>query len=89
MSTPDLSIVIVAWNVRDLVLRADTVRAVERGQFHVAAVRTVDDALELITGEPAGERHSDGSYPEESLNGRVNARLAAYAEVARRFGGRD
>src|SRR5690606_32135103 len=39
-------VIIPEANVRDLMLRADVVRAVEKGRFHVAAVRTVDDAIE-------------------------------------------
>jgi len=76
-------------NVRDLVLREDVVEAVRKGQFHVAAIQTLDDALELLTGQPAGRRSGPlAPFPEASLNGRVDARLRAYAEAASRFGGR-
>ena len=43
-------------NVKNLMLRREVVEAVEAGRFHVWAVSTVDEALELLTGRPAGER---------------------------------
>ena len=66
-------------------LRADVVEAAERGLFHVWPVATVDEAVELLTGVPAGEREADGRYPEGTVNRRVDDRLAAFAEKARSF----
>ena len=37
-------------------LRADVVAATDEGKFQVHAVRTIDQAIELLTGVPAGER---------------------------------
>jgi hypothetical protein len=37
-------------------------------------------------GVPAGEPGADGAYAEASLHGRVHARIAAYAALARNFG---
>ncbi len=76
---------IPAANVKHLMLRADVVEAAEAGRFHVWAVETVDEAIELLTGVPAGERAADGRYPEGTVNRRVDDRLAAFAEKARSF----
>lgn len=59
-------------NVRNLVLRQDVIDAVERGQFHVWAVKHVDDAMELTTGIPAGSVDQPAS-----VHGRVAERLRA------------
>jgi hypothetical protein len=67
-------------------LRADVVEAAEKGLFHVWPIETVDEAVELLTGVPAGERDGEGRYPEGSVNRRVDDRLAALAEKARSFG---
>jgi hypothetical protein len=48
-------------------LRTDVVEACEAGEFHVYAVATVQEALEVLTGRPAGVRDADGDYPEGSL----------------------
>jgi hypothetical protein len=49
-------------------------------------IETVDEAVELLTGVPAGEKDADGRYPEGSVNRRVDDRLATFAEKARSFG---
>ena len=54
-------------NVGDLMLRPDVVKACRDGRFHVYAVDNVRQALELLTGRPAGEGGEDGSYPEGTL----------------------
>jgi len=51
-------VIIPATNVRHLMLKQDVVEAVEAGQFHVWAVRTIDDGLALLTGIPADRVHS-------------------------------
>ena len=84
--TGDQGVLIPASNVKHLMLRADVVEAAEKGQFHVWPIETVDEAVELLTGVPAGERGADGRYPEGSVNRRVDDRLAAFAEKARNFG---
>lgn len=54
-------------NVRDLMLCDEVVEACAEGRFHVHAVETIHQALELLTGVPAGERDETGRYPEGSL----------------------
>ena len=44
------------------------------------AVTSIDEGIELLTGVPAGQARDDGTYPPESVHGRVQARLATYAE---------
>ncbi len=41
-------------NLRHLVLRDDVNAAIAAGQFHIGPVASVDDAIELFTGLPAG-----------------------------------
>jgi hypothetical protein len=72
--------------VKHLMLRADVVEAAEKGLFHVWPIATVDEAVELLTGLPAGERDASGRYPEGSVNRRVDDRIGAFAERARNFG---
>ncbi|WP_054774729.1 hypothetical protein [Methylogaea oryzae] len=62
-------------------LRQDVVDACRDGRFCVYAVDTVDQALALLMGMPAGERDDSGAYPENSVNGKVEARLLAFAAI--------
>jgi len=45
----------------------------------------VDEGIEVLTGVPAGKRGAKGRYPRNSINGRVQQRLDAFAEAARAF----
>ena len=72
-------------NVKNLMLRHDVVAAVEAGRFHVYAVEQVDEALELLTGKPAGGRDQAGRFAYGSINALVEARLVSFAEAARSF----
>lgn len=74
-------VLIPAANVQHLMLRADVIEACAAGRFAVYAIGDIDAALELLTGQTAGTRDADGSFPADSLNGRVEARLRAFARV--------
>jgi predicted ATP-dependent protease len=80
-------VLIPAANVKDLMLRHEVVEAATRGEFHLYPIETVDQGLTLLTGLPAGERDAAGAFPEGSLNARVEARLASFAQKARAFRG--
>lgn len=77
--TGDQGVIIPARNTKHLALRREVVEAVESGKFAVYAVNTVEEALELVTGTPAGERGPDGQYPENTLYGRAARRLEEMA----------
>jgi lon-related putative ATP-dependent protease len=68
-------VIIPSSNVEDLMLRQDVIAAVAEGKFHVYAVSHVDQAIELLTGVAAGVADVTGSYPPDSVNGRVARRL--------------
>ena len=73
-------VVIPATNVRHLILDPEVLAAIKAGRFHVHAVRTVEEALTLLTGVPAGERQADGSWTPDSIFARAAAKLARFAE---------
>ncbi len=79
--TGEQGVMIPASNVRDLMLREDVVEAVGNGQFHIWAVETIDEGIELLTGVPAGERLSNGRFPEGTVNARVEQRLRELANA--------
>ena len=73
-------------NLRNLMLKEEVLDAVGQGRFHVWAVRTVDEGIEVLTGVPAGARGPDGSFPEGSVNFLVDKRLRELAEAMKAFG---
>ncbi|MFO8085936.1 MAG: AAA family ATPase [Desulfobacterales bacterium] len=72
-------------NVQHLMLRQDVIDAVEAGKFHVHAVKTIDQGIEILTGTTAGEPDETGAYPEDTFNGKVQRRLKEFADRRQRF----
>jgi predicted ATP-dependent protease len=87
--TGEQGVLIPAASVRHLMLRDDVVDAARAGRFHVRTVDTVDDAMALLTGIPAGVADAKGAMPRDSINHRVATVLArmtaahhAFADLA-------
>ena len=76
-------------NKQNLMLREDVVEAVRSGQFHIWAVKTIDEGIQVLTGWDVGKVDADGHYPEDSINHRVDQRLRRYASALRVLAGAD
>ncbi|MEO0051611.1 MAG: AAA family ATPase [candidate division WOR-3 bacterium] len=87
--TGSQGVLIPKANLGDLMLREDVVEAVSQGRFHIYAIETIDQGIELLTGVPAGSPGHNGDYPPDTVNGRVKARLRELAELFRRFRAED
>ena len=70
-------VIIPRTNVKDLMLREDVLQAVDEGLFHVWAVDTVDDGIEILTGKKAGQADKNGRFPRGSVNYAVQQNLEA------------
>jgi lon-related putative ATP-dependent protease len=77
-------VLIPSSNVEDLMLRRDVVDAASAGHFHVIPVSHVDQAIEVLTGMPAGEPHALGGV-ESTINGRVAKRLSELTALHQSF----
>jgi predicted ATP-dependent protease len=84
--TGEQGVIIPAKNTKHLALRREVVEAVAAGKFAIYGVTRVEEAIELLTGVPAGERGADGLYPEDSLYGRAAQKLAEMAEIVSAWG---
>jgi len=74
--TGDQGVLIPKANVRHLMLRKDVVEAARAGRFHIFPVSDVDEAIELLTGVPAGLPDDQGNVPEGSINYLVASQIA-------------
>lgn len=72
-------------NVQHLMLRHGVAEAARQGRFHVLPVSTVDEAMEVLTGMPAGRLDESGLYPTGTVNQLVTDRLAGFAEARTGF----
>ncbi len=83
--TGEQGVLIPHQNVKNLMLRDDVVRAVEEARFHLWSVRSIDEGIGILTGTPAGQRQPDGTYPEGTVNFRVQKRLTELGASLRGF----
>jgi len=81
----DQGVLLPVDNLDHLMLKDEVIQAVEAGQFHIYPVAHIEEAMELLTGIPSGERLEDGSFTPDSLFDRVDTRLAELASLARKF----
>jgi len=79
--TGEQGVLIPDSNVQHLMLREDVVQAVSEGKFHVYPIESIDQGIELLTDVPAGEPDDEGTYPEDTINGKVQARLKKFADA--------
>ncbi|HUY25825.1 MAG TPA: AAA family ATPase [Candidatus Binataceae bacterium] len=68
-------------NLDNLMLEPETIAAVERGQFHIYPIDTIDHGIELLTGVRAGSADAAGT-----INFLVDQRLRRMAELLRSAG---
>jgi predicted ATP-dependent protease len=83
--TRDQGVMIPIQNIKNLMLRPDVVEAVREGAFHIYAVQSIEEGIELLTGMPAGVKEN-GAYPPNTINHRVEQRLKEFADGLKRFG---
>ena len=73
-------VIIPIQNVRNLHLADEIIENVKEKKFHIYAVSTIDEGIEILTGVPAGKQNKDGKYPAGTINHLVYEKLKKYYE---------
>lgn len=71
-----------ADNTVHLMLKDEVVEAVRAGKFHLYPVASIEQAMTILTGLPAGTRRKDGRYTPGSLYSLVDGRVAELTRLA-------
>ena len=74
-------VIIPASNVRNLHLNDDVINSVKKGEFHIYAINTIEEGIEILTGVPAGKKDKFGKFPAGTINYLVNEKLMKYAKI--------
>jgi predicted ATP-dependent protease len=74
-------VIIPKTNVINLMLNTEVIAAVERGEFSIYAVETIDQALELLMKNNAGVMNSTGRYPRKSIHGLALDKLSHFSQL--------
>ncbi len=76
-------VIIPQQNVKSLMLDEAVVEAVRRRRFNIWAVNHINQGLEILTGQKAGERDQNGHFTPESIHYLVNQKLHKWMERRR------
>ncbi|MFN3884419.1 MAG: Lon protease family protein [Rhodocyclaceae bacterium] len=83
--TGEQGVIIPRANLAHLMLRPDVVEACSEGRFHVWAVDGIDQAIELLTGIPAGIPDERGNIAPDTINYQVAVQIAEMAALRQAF----
>ena len=75
-------VIMPVQNVKNLHLSDELIEDVKQGNFHIYAINTIDEGIELLTGVPAGKKNKDGKFPAGSINYLVYEKLKKYADIS-------
>lgn len=75
-------VMIPVQNIENLSLSDEIVEAVKNKTFHIYAVSTIEEGIEVLTGVPAGKKDKNGHFPAGTVNALVYEKLKKYAEVS-------
>lgn len=75
------SVMIPIQNQKNLNLSNEVVDAVKNGLFHIYAISTIDEGIELLTGVPAGKKDSNRNFPAGTINYLAYEKLKKYADI--------
>ncbi|MDH3217230.1 MAG: AAA family ATPase [Candidatus Krumholzibacteria bacterium] len=78
-------VIIPRLNLVDLMLRTDVVKAIEESKFHLYAIDTIEEGIELLTGVKAGKQRATGSFEKDSVCYLANEKLTRFAEQMKDF----
>jgi len=78
-------VVIPHDNVKHLMLSEEIVESVQKKEFTVYAAQHIDEVIEILTGETAGDRDCNNQFPEGSVNRKVEDQLVRYARKRKLF----
>jgi len=65
-------------NIHDLMLEGDLLAACKAGKFHIYAVDRIEQGLSILTGMSAGRPSKAGTYPKDTVFGKVVAALKQF-----------
>jgi len=77
-------VIIPIQNVVNLNLSDEVVEAVKNKKFHIYAISTIDEGIEILTGVPAGKKDKNGNFPAGTVNHLVYEKLKKYAKISTR-----
>ena len=74
-------VIIPKQNVRNLHLNDEIIDSVRKSKFHIYAISSIDEGIEILTGVPAGKKDRNGNFPLGTVNYLVHEKLKKFAKL--------
>ncbi len=78
-------VMIPKGNTGDLMLRKDILDVIKKKKFHIWAIETIDQGIEILMGRQAGSRDAEGKYARGTVHYLVDQKLKSFAEQMRGY----
>ncbi len=74
-------VIIPKQNVRNLHLNDEIIDSVRKSKFHIYAISSIDEGIEILTGVPAGKKDRNGNFPLGTVNYLVHEKLKKFVKL--------
>lgn len=78
--TGEHGVVMPIQNVQNLNLSDEIINSVKEGNFHIYAISTIDEGIEILTGVPAGKKNKEGKFPAGTIKYLAYEKLKRYSQ---------
>ena len=79
--TGDQGVIIPVSNIDNLMLKDEVIEAVKNNLFHIYAVSTIEEGIELLTGVKAGKKDAYGEYEKDTIFYLANNKINEFNKV--------
>lgn len=76
-------VIIPAQNVKDLMLKDEIIDEAAKGNFKIFAVSKIEEAIEILTGKPAGKLEKNGEFTKDSIYCLVEKKLKEMNQIVK------
>ena len=73
-------VIIPIQNLKNLSLSDEIVKSVKNKEFHIYAVSSIEEGIEILTDVPAGRRDAKGNFPAGTVNYLAYEKLKKFAK---------
>ena len=84
--TGNQGVIIPESNIKNLILNSEIKESVDKGEFHIYPVKTIDDGIRILTGMEPGEKNRKGIFPAHTFNHIAEKKLKELSSLCKSSG---
>ena len=84
--TGNQGVIIPETNIKNLILNDEIKKSIEKGEFHIYPVKTIDDGIRILTDMEPGEKTRRGTFPAHTFNHLAEKKLKDLSALGKSSG---